>query len=152
MNERNSKNILAQYLYYIFSGIRLSYGCLRLNFWRLRGARIGLKSRLHSGLSINYPWNLKVGNSSVIGRNCTIINCKSIKELPTLRIGDYVRIGHNVTIEANYDIEIRDNTLIAPNCYITDSTHNYSNKQIPIKKQGGEYSQVITSVPLRSGV
>lgn len=51
-----------------------------------------------------------------------------------IEIGDYSDIGVNAVIPS--DTVIGDYVLMAPNCYIFASNHEFSDTSIPIKRQG----------------
>jgi acetyltransferase-like isoleucine patch superfamily enzyme len=86
----------------------------------------------------------------VVGNNLFIDDMSFIKCLtsqrgdgkPALVIGDNVQIMHCVTIDANYYVEIGDNTMLAPFSYIVDNNHSYKDIHIPIRDQGSEYASV----------
>ena len=78
-----------------------------------------------------------IGNNFSLGRN-SIIECTGvIREL-----GEELVIGKNVGIAANAFIAMRgkitigDDTIIGPGVSIHAENHNFSNLEIPIRKQG----------------
>ena len=62
---------------------------------------------------------LYIGDNVRVGRNFTISSGR-FWDRPTLRIGNRVSIGFNVTITCNREITIEDDVLIAGNCRIAD--------------------------------
>jgi acetyltransferase-like isoleucine patch superfamily enzyme len=57
-------------------------------------------------------------------------------------------IGRFVQINAWHEVIIEQNVLIADRVYISDSEHNFRDRQIPIRLQGESYKG---AVRLRSG-
>ncbi len=82
-----------------------------------------------------------IGDMTDIADGVTIhagmYDCKEI------RIGRKVHIGPYSFISSHGRIVIGDNTLIGPHCVITDADHEYSSKEIPIRKQGFRTGEVI---------
>jgi len=71
----------------------------------------------HTGLIINYPQNVEIGDRVSINRN-TIISAK-----------EKVKIGNDV--------------LIGPNVLINSGNHNFNRRDIPINKQGHTLAPII---------
>jgi acetyltransferase-like isoleucine patch superfamily enzyme len=63
----------------------------------------------------------------------------------TLRVGDKVVFGRNVTVTTYLDVEIGARTLVADAVYITDFDHRFDDLDVPIKDQG------IAKTPVRIG-
>jgi acetyltransferase-like isoleucine patch superfamily enzyme len=63
----------------------------------------------------------------------------------TLRVGDKVVIGRDVTVNCYLDVEIGARTLLADSVYITDFDHRFDDLDRPIKDQG------IVKSPVRVG-
>lgn len=56
---------------------------------------------------------------------------------------DNVFIGCGTIIDANQSIRIGKNTFIAPYCFITDTSHNFADSNLPIRLQGCDYKSVV---------
>jgi len=65
----------------------LPFSSIRVRLLRLFGAQIGSGVVIKPGVSIKYPWHLKVGNDTWIGERCWIDN------LTTVRIGSDVCVS-----------------------------------------------------------
>lgn len=90
----------------IYTKIRFPYA--RLVRWPL----------YHSGAGFNY------GKGLTMGRGCRIDTNESKR---TLAIGANARIGDYVHINADYDVKIGDNVLMASKIFISDTNHgNYN--------------------------
>jgi len=60
-----------------------------------------------------------IGDNVRFSGSLTIVSGK-FRERPTLRIGNRVFLGHNVTITCNQEVVLEDDVLIASNCKISD--------------------------------
>ena len=95
---------------------------------------------------LSEPKSISIGNDVSIADGANI-NCKpSIK--PTLMIGNGVRIGRDVQINAYNSVVIEDNVLFADRVYVSDASHNYNDKGNPIIKQGTDF---VDSIKISSG-
>ena len=74
----------------------------------------------------------KIGNNVIIHSRC-LIECR---KSAILEILDGVEINVDSRITSSNKVIIGNNVLFGPNVYVTDSTHNYENINIPIKAQG----------------
>jgi acetyltransferase-like isoleucine patch superfamily enzyme len=107
------------------------------NWLRLRGVRIGRGVKFEGRVLLKGAHRVKIGKKTVVGR---------FTQLDTLdkgyiMIGERCFIGHFSIITANEQIKIGDDTLISPNCFITDMNHSL-NLGKPIKEQAGVTSPV----------
>ena len=102
-------------------------------------------SKIPYGLGNKYrTWyarkNLKsFGEYSTISTNVRLLSPNRIT------IGSNVGVARDVTLDGRGGIEIGDFTLIGFESVLLTSTHNYSNREIPITKQG------MYSKPVRVG-
>jgi acetyltransferase-like isoleucine patch superfamily enzyme len=91
------------------------------------------------------------GKRVKIGDNCLIeaFTCFKCLNLTRSNLRYNVTIGNNVFIgrgnifDSNLSVSIGSNTSIAPNCFITDSSHNFADTNIPISAQGGNFKDVV---------
>jgi len=75
--------------------------------------------------------NLKnFGEHSIISTNVRILSPDKIT------MGSSVGVARDVTLDGRGGVEIGDFTLIGFESVLLTNTHNYSNKEIPISKQG----------------
>jgi acetyltransferase-like isoleucine patch superfamily enzyme len=82
-------------------------GSLRVFLLRLFGAKIGPSCRVSNGVKILMPWNLTLGERSIIGRNTEIHNLASV--------------------------EIGDHVVISEHSYLCTSTHDYTHPYFPVQ-------------------
>ena len=60
----------------------------------------------------------------------------------SVRIGNRVVLGRDVTVDAYLDVEIGDDCLLADSVLVTDFDHRYDDPATPIRKQGIVKSRV----------
>lgn len=107
----SGRNIGVVVLWYLANSILLSTwipgSSWRASLLRLFGASIGIGVVIKPGVSVKYPWKLRVGNFSWIGEKSWIDN------LACVDIGDSVCISQNVYIcTGNHDYSVDEFTLI----------------------------------------
>lgn len=101
--------------------MRLIIGRFRALLLRLRGMRIGAKSRF--GLPVHAPdaHNITVGARVEVEHD---VYLKMVDRNARLVIGDYVFIGAASEIDVALSVTIGAHTLLAPGVFITDHVHN----------------------------
>jgi acetyltransferase-like isoleucine patch superfamily enzyme len=82
-------------------------GPLRVLLLRLFGAKIGPSCRVSNGVKILMPWNLTLGERSILERNTEIYNLASV--------------------------EIGDHVVISEHSYLCTSTHDYTHPYFPVQ-------------------
>ena len=101
---------------------------------RLKGS-----ATLEDGCFINAlsKGGITIGNNFSLGRN-SIIECTGvIRELgEELIIGENVGIAANAFIAMRGKVAIGDNTILGPGVSIHAENHNFSDLNVPIRKQG----------------
>lgn len=112
---------------------RYFYTCIMEKRFR----KWGKNTRVLPPLNVSCPWAIEVGDNVEILEHCTM-NVKDKREdgEPSLIIGDGVRIGRFVHINARYQVIIESFALITHRVLIGDETHNYSDHNQPICLQG----------------
>jgi acetyltransferase-like isoleucine patch superfamily enzyme len=107
---------------------------------RRRFAQWGVRSRIESPAKLVSPYLIYVGNNVYICEHAWL-NAKDHRGdgSPTLHIGDGTYIGRCSQINAWQDVHIGQNVLIADRAYISDSSHNYGDLDIPIGLQGDSF-------------
>ncbi len=96
---------------------------LRAAGWRLRGAHIGLKSRLGKRCEIQQPWGL------VTGKRCQFehgVFVKLAANTARIEFGDEVFVGHGVEFDISGHLKVGNHVLFAPGCFITDHFHRHA--------------------------
>ncbi|HYI10638.1 MAG TPA: acyltransferase [Thermoanaerobaculia bacterium] len=99
----------------------LAAGRARAAALRLRGARIGAKSVVGQHVRVRKPWCLLLGGRVEIEHN---VYLKIVGDEARLTVGDHTFIGTGTEIDVLQSVTIGAHTLIAPNVFITDHTHN----------------------------
>jgi len=80
---------------------------------------VGRHLQLRALPVVNGHTKLHIGNDVRCSGSFAIASGR-FSDQPTLRIGDRVFIGHNVSITCNREVVIEDDVLIASNCRISD--------------------------------
>lgn len=102
--------------------IRLLADRLRALLFRLRGIRIGEKTRIGPWLQVIRPRCVRVGPRCEIEQGVFL---KCIDDAARLDIGEYVFVGAGTEIDVAESVAIGPHTLIAPGVFITDHEHNH---------------------------
>jgi acetyltransferase-like isoleucine patch superfamily enzyme len=100
---------------------RLLHGRFRAALLRLRGARVGGKTRIDRGLVARRPRGIQLGRRVEIEH---AVFLKLVDDTARLVVGDSVFIGTGSEIDVASRVTIGAHTLIAPQVFITDHTHN----------------------------
>ena len=93
----------------------------------------GKKSIIKPFLNFSNPQFISIGNQVNIGNSCRITVSTSFNKLKTksttktkITIGNNVDVGNNTFISANNNIQIGNHVIFAPNVFITDHDHGFS--------------------------
>lgn len=119
--------------------VLLMAGRARATILRLRGARIEAKTSIGSRLQTRRPWCIDVGTRVEIEHDVFL---KIVGDDARLVIGDHTFIGKGSEIDVMESITIGAHTLIAPNVFITDHTHNAS-AGLRVDEQGVRSAPVV---------
>ena len=76
------------------------------------------------------------------GSNVKIWNGVQIDSPSKLKLGNNISINRNCVLHAGGLIEIGDDVLIGPNVVIYSQNHNFSEENLPIRKQGYTLKEV----------
>jgi acetyltransferase-like isoleucine patch superfamily enzyme len=124
--------------------LRVALARLRVLKYRLSGASIGKGCFFGEKISFIYGWRTRFGNACIIDAFSQFKCPTSVN--PDRRfnidIGDNVFIGRGSIIDSNLSVRIGRNTFVAPNCFITDTSHKFIDSNQPIRLQGYEYKPV----------
>jgi len=116
--------------------IRLLLGRLRATMLRLRGARIGAKSSIGARLVV------RNANAITLGARVEIEHDVFVKTIGgSLTVGDFAFIGRGCEIDVAQSVTIGAHTLLAPNVFITDHTHNHARAR-RLDEQGNRIAPV----------
>jgi acetyltransferase-like isoleucine patch superfamily enzyme len=117
----------------------LVFGRARAVAMRLRGARIGGKTRIGAAVRARRPWCIELGTRVEIEHDVFL---KIVHDDARLAVGDYTFIGTGAEIDVEQSVTIGAHTLIAPNVFITDHTHNAA-AEVRLDEQGGRSAPVV---------
>ena len=108
--------------------------CFRSFYLNRRIRKPSYKNRFETGIRIEYPKNLELGNYSFFGYACKIY----ASEFSRVRIGSNCSFNSNVMVNARGEgsIIIGDNVLIGPNVVLRSSDHAFDDLKENINKQG----------------
>lgn len=95
---------------------------LRAAAWRMRGARLGPKSRIGHGCVVRQPWGLATGERVQIERGAYL---KMVEGAARIFIGSHSFIGFGAELDVALEMRIGNHVLIAPGCFITDHGHAF---------------------------
>jgi acetyltransferase-like isoleucine patch superfamily enzyme len=116
---------------------RVIAGRIRAAMLRLRGARIGPKTSIGSRLVVVRANALRLGSRVEIEHDVFL---KTIDG--SLTVGDFAFIGRGCEIDVAESVTIGSHTLLAPNVFITDHTHNHA-KARRLDEQGNRTAPVV---------
>ena len=103
--------------------------------------KIGWPVAFSKGVEIKNSIYIQMERRVYLGKNALIQvepfhHLKFGSHKPKLKIGNYVSIGAGAVISAVSDIELEDDVIIAPYCYIADNSHSFDRVDVSIKYQG----------------
>jgi acetyltransferase-like isoleucine patch superfamily enzyme len=116
---------------------RILAGRLRAAILRLRGARIGSKSSIGARVVVRNARGIALGSRVEVEHDVFL---KIISG--TLTVGDFTFIGRGCEIDVAQSVTIGAHTLLAPNVFITDHTHNHARAQ-RLDEQGNRNASVV---------
>ncbi len=116
---------------------RVIAGRIRAAMLRLRGARIGSKTSIGKRLAVVRANALRLGSRVEIEHDVFL---KTIGG--SLTVGDFAFIGRGCEIDVAESVTIGSHTLLAPNVFITDHTHNHG-KALRLDEQGNRIAPVV---------
>jgi acetyltransferase-like isoleucine patch superfamily enzyme len=104
----------------------------RAAWWRLRGARLGAKTRVGGGCVIRAPGLLSTGARVQIEH---AVHIKIAGGQGRLVLGEQTFVGFGTELDVALELRIGKHVLIAPGCFITDHQHRHA-RGAPIAAQG----------------
>jgi acetyltransferase-like isoleucine patch superfamily enzyme len=96
---------------------------LRAVLFRLRGIRIGEKTRIGTALQVIRPRCIRIGPRCEIEQGVFL---KCVDDGARLEMGEYVFVGAGTEFDVAVSVVIGGHTLIAPGVFITDHEHNHA--------------------------
>lgn len=112
---------------------------IRAARWRIRGAELGVKSRIGQDCRIVRQWCFITGDRIQLEHQVFI---KIISDDAEIKIGQEVFIGNGVELDISERLTLGNHVLISPGCFITDHQHKYGAHDL-IAAQGCESAPVI---------
>ena len=92
----------------------------RARYWRLRGAKIGLKTRVGRRSRLSRPWTIEIGSRVHAETNVWL---KVVSDSASLSIGDDCFVGRGTEFDVSEEIAIGRHVLMAPGCFLVDHNH-----------------------------
>jgi acetyltransferase-like isoleucine patch superfamily enzyme len=111
---------------------------LRAAAWRVRGARLGAKSRIGPGCTLRQPWGRATGERVQMEHG---VYLKMVGPAARITIGSHSFIGAGAELDVALELHIGNHVLIAPGCFITDHGHEFRAGRL-IDTQGSVASAV----------
>lgn len=121
------------------SVVRLAGGRVRAFLWRLRGMRVGAKTRLGVRLEVFRPRGIALGARVELEHD---VYLKLVDDAAQLTVGDFTFIGRGCEIDVALSVTIGAHTLLAPNVFVTDHTHNQERAR-RLDEQGNRTAPVV---------
>jgi len=123
--------------------VRIVTQRVRAFWYRSTGVTMGKRCRIGERTIFHYAHRIKIGDNCTIGDNSTLKCGTFLNERQyQIDIHDRVLLGKSTYIDANNSITIMSDTIIAANCYITDSNHGYQDNTTLIRDQVGTYKPI----------
>lgn len=118
-----------------YTEARTSFGRLPFRFALYRmsrkyGLEFSTNATIDGGLYLCHPYNITVGNGTVLGKNCCLYKGCTLgvayrgARIGAPRLGNSVFVGINATVIGA--ITIGDDVLIAPNAYVNFDVPSHS--------------------------
>ena len=131
----------------IFAGLEKKWGeylvllgdRMRASWWRLRGARLGGKSRIGQACRVVRPWRLHTGERVQFEHQAYI---KITNDQANVTLGNEVFVGYGAELDISEGLTLGNHVLIAPGCFITDH-HHRRGAHARIAAQGCESAPVV---------
>lgn len=96
---------------------------VRTLYWRALGARIGKACWINAIEIPRAPWDIWLGDEVGLDRGVILLSVGPRDATPRIVIRDRCYINRHTMIDASERIEIGEDCMIGPFCYITDHDH-----------------------------
>ncbi|MGD9688946.1 MAG: acyltransferase [Phycisphaerales bacterium] len=108
----------------------------RARILRLRalGARLGRANTFRRVMLPANPWDLRTGDHVTFDQHVVLLSVGERRAEPRLRFGNGIYVNRFTMFDASELIEVADEVMIGPHCYITDHDHGIENGT-PVWKQ-----------------
>lgn len=85
----------------------------------------------------HYSHKIRIGDGVLLDREVWLnVPVIPMSEGSSLSIGSGTNVGRRCVISAAHSVIIEDNVLFAPNVFVTDHNHEFSDPSVPIAEQG----------------
>lgn len=112
--------------------VRFLLGRARAMLLRLRGATVGSRTSVGSRLVVRHAAGIRLGSRVEIEHD---VYLKLVTATARLEVGDFTFIGRGCEFDVAQSVAIGAHSLIAPNVFITDHTHNHARGRL-LDEQG----------------
>jgi acetyltransferase-like isoleucine patch superfamily enzyme len=117
-------------------------GLLRLLWFRLLGAKIGMGTQIPPGIWANWPHQMELGDNCVLENDLTFKFADSWKPGVAIRIGNRVFLGRGCEFNCTGSITIGDDCLIAAGTRFVDHDHGIALGQ-PMNQQQSPMAPIL---------
>lgn len=93
---------------------------LRAAWWRMRGAKLGNKSRIGQNCLIVRPWCLNTAEHVQFEHG---VYLKMVDDNARVVLGREVFVGYGTEMDISNSLTLGSHVLIAPGCFLTDHHH-----------------------------
>lgn len=117
---------------------------LRIQALVLRGYRGSRRVQVGEGVRLNRPDRVALAERCILGAHVAL-RCSALSaEHPVGRIelGEHVFLGAHCRVESTASVSIGRDTMLGPNCYITDTNHGMK-RGTPMRSQLGSSAPVV---------
>ena len=103
---------------------------LRIVRLRLLGAHIGRNCWIRRIEVPRNPWDIVIGDGVALDDHVVLLTMGSRGERPRLVIGNRTYVNRFTMFDASEDIEVGQDCLIGPFCYLTDHDHGTATSRL----------------------
>ena len=96
---------------------------LRILWLRLLGMRIGRRCWLRKISVPRNPWDIELANGVSLDDGVVLLTTGDRADAPRLKIGAGTYVNRHTMFDVSEAIDVGENCLIGPFCYITDHDH-----------------------------
>jgi acetyltransferase-like isoleucine patch superfamily enzyme len=128
--------------------------CIR-DYYQSRFAQAGRRISIGHNFWVHSPEHIRLGEDVAIAHNVTLRALTAYPWVeppqtfePSIRLGNRVFLNCYTEISAASSIELEDDVMIAPGCFITDNSHSFRDAEKTIRSQPVE---VIGPVKIGTG-
>ncbi|NQU95341.1 MAG: acyltransferase [Candidatus Omnitrophica bacterium] len=107
---------------------------IRILCLRLLGVKIGKKCWIQKISIPRNPWDIEIKNGASLDKYSILLTTGNKRKEPRITIKEKTYINRFVMIDASEKIEIGENCMIGPYCYITDHDHSFK-KDVKLAEQ-----------------